>query len=281
MSGRTRSLAAGVNALFRSRESQAPPSVRLLDDPYAAIFGERHPLVWFLRALRFVVPPLRRLIDELQVAHCVRHRSIDELCLQAALHDRYRQIVLVGAGYDTRALRLRAHMPQVRWIEVDHPATAARKARLVRRRGLPVTGGQVSLDLERDPLAPALAGAGFDPAAPTCFVLEGLAHYLPRATFARLLATFARGPGRRRIIASYIRREMASTAPALFVALVRLLREIPATHFDRAELAALGSQVGLVVTGSWSFAEQVARLLATHPSHAPRLSQEIVTMETL
>jgi methyltransferase (TIGR00027 family) len=274
-----RSLVAGVNALFRSRESQVPPPARLLDDPYARIFGERHPLVWLLRTARFLLPPLRRLIDELQIAHCVRHRSIDELCLQAALRDRYQQIVLVGAGYDTRPLRLRARLPGVRWIEVDHPATAARKARLVGRLGLPAHALRVALDLERQALIPALAAAGFDPAVPTCFVLEGLAHYLPRACFARLLADMARGPARRRIVLSYIRREMAGAAPSLFLVLVRLLREIPATHFDRAELADLASQNCLQVTGSWSFCEQIERLLAVPTTRAPRLSQEVITLE--
>ena len=73
---------------------------------------------------------------------------------------------------------------------------------------------------------------------------------------------------------------MAVNAPSLFLALVGLLREIPATHFDRAELAALGRKAGLAVTGTWSFSEQVGRLLATRPPHAPRLSQEIVSLES-
>ena len=152
----TRSLVAGVNALFRSREAQAPARARLLHDPYAHLFGERHPLVFALRALRFLLPPLRRLIDELQTAHCVRHRSIDELCLQAVARDGFRQVVVLGAGYDTRPLRLGERLPPVRWIEVDHPATAARKARLSARSRLPGSARRISLDLERDELAPAL-----------------------------------------------------------------------------------------------------------------------------
>jgi methyltransferase (TIGR00027 family) len=274
-----RSLVAGVNALFRSRESRVPAPARLLDDPYARLFGERHPLVFTLRALRWLLPPLRRLVDELQTAHCVRHRSIDELCLRAVGGEGFRQVVVLGAGYDTRALRLGERLPPARWIEVDHPATAARKARLSLRSRLPDAVGRVSLDLERDELAPALERAGFDPAAPTCFVLEGLAHYLPRPTFARLLAATARGPGPRRVIVSYIRRDMARTAPPLFVALVNLLREVPTTYFDRDELARLAQHSGLRLRDCFTFADQVARLLPTPPARAPRLSQDIATFD--
>jgi methyltransferase (TIGR00027 family) len=267
-----RSLVAGVNALFRSREGRA--AVPLIDDPYARLFGEGHPLIWALRALRFALPPLRRLIDELQMAHCVRHRSIDELCLRAA-GDGFHQLVVLGAGYDSRPLRLAPRLPEVRWFEVDHPATAARKTRLARRARLDWNAARVAVDLERVELGPALASVGFDPTAPACFVLEGLAHYLDRPALARLLAGVAAGPGRRRIILSYIDRQMATRASSLFVALVGLLREVPGTTFDREELAGLA---GLTLTGHWSFAQQVQRLLGTGAS-GPRLGQDVAILD--
>jgi methyltransferase (TIGR00027 family) len=266
------SLVAGINALFRSREARAPDP--LLHDPYARLFGARHPLVWALRGLRLALPPLRRLVDELQIAHCVRHRSIDELCRRAATSG-FAQIVILGAGYDTRPLRLAPLFPSVRWFELDHPATAARKTHLARRAGLAWPAARASLDLQRDPLAPALDAIGFDPAAPACFVLEGLAHYLDRAAFRRLLAAAAAGPGRRRIILSYIDRAMAARAPTLFVRLVQLLREVPATHFDRDELAA----GGLTLTGHWTLAEQVRQLLDAAPRALPRLGQDVATLD--
>ncbi len=268
------SLVAGVNALFRSREGRARAPV--LDDGYAHLFGERHPYIWALRVLRLLIPPLRRLVDELQVAHCVRHRAIDELCGQAA-REGFDQIVLVGAGYDSRPQRLRT--PQVRWFEVDHAATAARKQRILRRAGLRWNAAPVAADLARDNLLGALAVAGFDPAAPTCFVLEGLAHYLDRATFTRLLAAAAAGPGRRRLILSYIDRAMGARPPSLFVGLVRLLREVPTGHFDRDELAALARAAGLALTAHLTFAEQVTQLTLHPAPPTPRLSQHLAVFE--
>jgi methyltransferase (TIGR00027 family) len=277
---RARSLVAGVNALFRSREALVPAPARLLYDPYAHLFAERHPLIAALRGLRWLLPPLRRLIDELQTAHCVRHGSIDRLCLEAG-QAGFSQIVLLGAGYDTRPLRLAGPLPHVRWFEVDHPATAARKARLWQRRGLPLRARRLALDLERDALVPALHAAGFDPGSPSCFVLEGLAHYLARPSLARLLAALAAGPGRRRVLLSFIRPDMARAAPSLFITLVQLLREIPTTHLDRAALEALAHAAGLTVRAHFRFADQVRRLLPVPPAQHPHLSQDIAVLDTL
>ena len=60
-----RSLVAGVNATFREYEAYRPPELRILEDPWAHLFAERHPLVVGLRALRFVAPPLERELQQL------------------------------------------------------------------------------------------------------------------------------------------------------------------------------------------------------------------------
>ena len=140
---------------------------------------------------------------------------------------------------------------------------------------------RVALDLARDGIVPALQAAGFDPTAPACFVLEGLAHYLPRASVAHLLAVAARGPGRRRVILSYIRPDMAASAPSLFVALVRLLREVPTTHFDPDALTALARQAGLRAATHYTFDQQVRHLLPQAPAHVPRLTQDLATFDTV
>src|SRR5215475_8105975 len=102
-----RSLVAGVNALFRANESRRPEGQRLLSDAFADVLSERDPRVSAIRYARFAVPDLRRIVDELQTAHCVRHRAIDELVLEA-VRGGFRQIVSIGAGYDMRPLRFEA-----------------------------------------------------------------------------------------------------------------------------------------------------------------------------
>ncbi|MEZ4471620.1 MAG: class I SAM-dependent methyltransferase [bacterium] len=126
----------GANALFRAAEAARPAGQRIVDDPYAARFSERHPLVQAIRASRFAVPPVARELARLQVAHCTRHRALDVL-VEEALGDGYTQIVTLGAGYDTRPLRLGGG---ARWFEVDAPETAARKRALLPGRRPPRCG---------------------------------------------------------------------------------------------------------------------------------------------
>ena len=53
-----------------------------------------------------------------------------------AINDGISQVVIIGAGYDGRALRFRT--PGVRFFEVDHPATQADKRRRMLDLGVPL-----------------------------------------------------------------------------------------------------------------------------------------------
>ena len=88
------------------------------------------------------------------------------------------QVVVIGAGYDDRALRFRT--PGVRFFEVDHPATQADKRRRVERLGATGDVSFVPVDLTSDDLGSALEAAGHDATAATLFVGEGLMVYLER-----------------------------------------------------------------------------------------------------
>jgi methyltransferase (TIGR00027 family) len=275
----SRSLVAGLNAGFRRRESARPPGARLLDDPYAAAFDEWSPTAAVLRVTRFFVPALARMANELQTAHCVRHRAVDEL-VRAAARAGYRQVVTIGAGYDMRPARFASQLGATRWFEIDHPATAARKRqRLAGARVAEPPVQRACADLETTGLADTLGRTSFDPAGDAVFVLEGLVHYLSRPTFLRLLADAARGAGRRRLVVTYIRREMAARAPNLFVAVVRLLGEIPRAHFSAGELATLAASQGWRGAQHWSYEQQVSSFAAAARDRPVRLSQDLALFD--
>jgi methyltransferase (TIGR00027 family) len=103
------------------------------------------------------------------------------------------QVVLLGAGFDVRAARLRAE--GVRFFEVDHPETQAEKlARLRALSGYPVGAATyVPCDFERDDFLERLAAAGFDPNAPAVFVWEGVIFYLTEAAARATLHRVASG----------------------------------------------------------------------------------------
>src|SRR6185503_4034069 len=107
-----------------------------------------------------------------------RTRLIDDL-VDAAVRDGATQLVLLGAGYDSRAYRLPS-AAAVTAFEVDHPATQAAKRRLVQARVRPERRRHVRfvpVDLEHDDLAAALAAAGFAPGRTTVLVCEGVTNY--------------------------------------------------------------------------------------------------------
>jgi len=105
---------------------------------------------------------------------------------------RRSQAVLLGAGLDTRAVRLAS--AGLRWFEVDHPASQAIKlGKLAELSGYPIDAATyVRCDFERDDFLDCLVAAGFDPAEPALIVWEGVTPYLSepaiRATLARVAA---------------------------------------------------------------------------------------------
>jgi methyltransferase (TIGR00027 family) len=108
-----------------------------------------------------------------------------------ALASGVKQVVIVGAGYDGRALRFEGD--GVRWIEVDHPATQVDKRRRVDGLGVPTTHiAYAPVDLSHDDLDGALARAGQQPTEPTLFICEGLLGYLPTETIDRLFTVLRR-----------------------------------------------------------------------------------------
>ena len=102
--------------------------------------------------------------------------------LQGMLDKRaIQQLVVLGAGFDSRAYRFPLKANGVRAFEVDLPVTSTDKQAAVRRIGIdlalsPVT--YVQADFSRQSLATELAAAGFDKTKPTFFIWEGVTMYL-------------------------------------------------------------------------------------------------------
>ncbi|MEY3013968.1 MAG: hypothetical protein RIT45_2703 [Pseudomonadota bacterium] len=163
--------------------------------------------------------PMRRWPLRIGLAGLVPHlqmrtRAIDAACEQAHAAG-IRDVVVLGAGLDSRAFRLGA-LADARFFEVDHPATGAAKARRVAALTDPlglattfrdgsVRWQPVPVDFAQDDLGAALATAGQDAARPTLWIWEGVTMYLPRAA---MQATLARIAGRSavgsRLVVSYM-----------------------------------------------------------------------------
>lgn len=163
-------------ALFPARHRAAHQVLdhgAILQDPFAmAILGEDEQDV-----LRFA--NLHPLVSIMRLFTMARIR-IAEDALSSAVDRGVRQIVILGAGLDTFALRNPHAARQVRVFEVDHPATQAWKRQRLAEAGLALPQGLtfVPVDFERDDLAEKLADAGFRRDAPAFFTWLGVVPYL-------------------------------------------------------------------------------------------------------
>ncbi len=118
-----------------------------------------------------------------------RTEFIDAILVEA-LRQGVQQIVVLGAGYDGRALRYRT--PGVTFFEVDHPATQAdKRARLADVDASTDGIVFVPADFTAPGLADALAAAGFDSSKRALFICEGVLRYLPEPSYRELLRVTA------------------------------------------------------------------------------------------
>lgn len=130
----------------------------------------------------------------------VRTRVIDERLASALVNDRARDVVLLGAGLDARAYRLRVPAG-VRFLEADFEALLAwKEARLA---GVSPPEGVTVLRRPVDLRAPAdvasLLAAHAEGAR--VVVLEGVLAYLAPTELEGLLAALRAAPGETRVIA--------------------------------------------------------------------------------
>jgi methyltransferase (TIGR00027 family) len=199
-------------ALFRALESQRRPGERLFEDPFARAFlSPRLRWVANLAYLGLLGEPLAWFIDwrwpGVRSSAVVRTRFIDD-ALQTAVQDGVRQVVVLGAGYDTRAQRL-ACLDRCRVFEVDRPATQRDKQQRLEavigaRRSSHTTF--VPLDFAREALRPALEQHGFDPWQSSFFVWEGVTNYLSAAAVDATLRAVASCQAGSQLLFTYVHR---------------------------------------------------------------------------
>lgn len=179
--------------LFRAADRQRPIATRILDDPYAELFlgaGTRAALAAF-RATGWLGRRAERRVPGVAAFVVTRHRQIDDWLVRA-LEGSASQVVLLGAGYDTRAYRFAKELRGRPLFELDFPATQRRKRQVVEqsRRKLPdVDVRHVEIDFLSERLDGKLLAAGFQPGAQTFFVWEGVSMYLTRDAVKATLHT--------------------------------------------------------------------------------------------
>lgn len=206
--------AHGVAAL-RGHEAVHHPEDYLFEDPYAAALGGKVGEAWIRGAVDAYFKSKPDLDSEdnrieyrgrLHNVLAIRTHHIDH-AIQNILqsHPEVAQICVLGAGLDTRPWRLnmlRNTTSAITYFEVDFPEIFEFKLSALAELGASVGAGidyrPVEVDLSLPSWPDTLIASGYQPNAPTLWLMEGLTMYLTEPemnVLASHVATLSPGTG--------------------------------------------------------------------------------------
>ncbi len=172
---------------------------------------------WMVRLLaaRWYRGFMMRLVEQLMPGEfmrlTLRKRFVDDE-VHAAIDEGVRQLLIVGAGFDTLGLRMAAAYPAVTVVEVDTPATADRRRSAIDTMNARLSNHHLlSVDLARSSLRDAVGTVvDWRTDGRTVAVAEGVVMYLAEAEVAAFLREIRElsGPGTR-LVFTYLRADAA------------------------------------------------------------------------
>lgn len=179
----------------RFAESQKLEGVRICYDPYAAHFISRAVLEnpENMKAIKEIV---ERLLPGFSNSTIARVRYFDDF-VKKSMDEGLEQLVILGAGYDTRAYRIEG-LKKIRTFEVDHPATQIRKMEKIKKifGSFPDQVTYIPVDLAMDNFGQRLMECGFDRSKKTLFLMEGLLYYLSPKIVDEILSFIVKNSGK-------------------------------------------------------------------------------------
>jgi methyltransferase (TIGR00027 family) len=234
----------------------------------------QHVLPWrqaaMVRRLRAGMDPAHRRGRALRAVAggLAEHATLRMLAIDAAVVEAMRagvrQVVVLGAGLDTRAWRL-PELADARVLELDLPRTQEDKRR--RLAGVPPVADEVvyvPADLDRVDLPWVLGDAGHRTDRPTVWIAEGLVMYLHHEAIAAMLTTLGRrsAPGSVATVTyavpellgdSRLGRRLEPAARGLFAVLGEPLRTLHHDEEMRLLLTGAGfDEVELTTGADWA-----------------------------
>jgi methyltransferase (TIGR00027 family) len=163
-------------ALVRAIEAQRLEGKRICYDPIARALVNG--ISFFLSKLVIDSGIYERLSRGAMEFIIARERYIDDF-LKACLGEGLDQVVILGAGFDTRAYRI-VGIEQTRVFEIDHPATQAVKLKRLKKviDPLPDHVTFIPVDFNTQTLGERLLARGYNEQGKTLFIWQGVTVYL-------------------------------------------------------------------------------------------------------
>jgi methyltransferase (TIGR00027 family) len=215
----TPSRTAQYMALFRAIETVRPSQKRLFNDPYSMIFLDNT----FKLAVKISsIPFLGRLILKIIQNNApgalssgiARTKYIDDL-LEQTISDGVEQVIILGAGFDTRALRLN-FLENISLIEIDHPDTSNIKIEKLKNTigHLPSNVKYYQLDFKKQSLTDLANEYNLNLDIPTTFIWEGVTNYLNQEAVDKTFEFIQKFSDKTYIIFTYIDKQVLDNPQA-------------------------------------------------------------------
>ena len=168
---------------FKERDFKGP-------DDMAKIFLPAK--VKFFLSFKFiresVKKKMRKLVPGTYEYVTARTKFFDEQ-FRKALEMDYAQIVILGAGYDSRAFRYNSDVKGTVVFELDETSIQAEKMRLLDKADIKIPDNLkfASINFNKDSLEGVLTGVGYNPNERTLFLWEGVSMYLEEGAVAAVM----------------------------------------------------------------------------------------------
>jgi len=185
--------------------------------------------------------------------------------LEAAVSQGIRQYVLIGAGFDSFALRRPAFSADLQIFEIDFPATQTLKIERIKACdiSLPDSVHFIAADLSKESVAAALARSTFEPDRLTFFSWLGVTMYLTgKANLATMRSIASCAPMESELVFTYFDARLFQAQSESFRELqlrVAAVGEPFLSGFDPATLAAALADCGLSLLEDLNGTEAAAR----------------------
>lgn len=166
-------MAEGI-AMIRAYESSKPEDERICYDPYAIHFINPKILEYAAKHR----DDANAAMDDSTGSIVARVRYFDDF-VKKSINDGFEQLVIFGAGFDTRAYRIE-ELENVKVFEVDHPDTQRFKVQKIKEifGSIPEHVVYVPVDFESQTLGKELFNGGYNRSLRTLFIMEGLIMYI-------------------------------------------------------------------------------------------------------
>jgi methyltransferase (TIGR00027 family) len=198
-------------------EQSQPKGARLFDDEVIKdlVGTPIRTMMRFAPMRSFTVRRADAVLDGLYGAQICRTRFIDEV-VQASLSKDIGQLVILGAGLDTRPYRL-PDMERVKVLELDLPSVQEEKKKRLRNHfaRLPENVSFLPIDFANQSLGAVLTGTVFDPSDPAVFVWEGVSQYLSEESVRLTLAFVGKSAPGSVLVFTYVLKSIVERRSAI------------------------------------------------------------------